>query len=125
LLLFPFLKTAVFATSCVYGKKFKVHQVCGRVEDKDGATIPNASISLNKPESSEVIRQISSDKEGNFQFDEMQSGEYELRVKYAGFWDAAQPFVVSHPAKLKKCSEPIKVVMQLAGSCSSVEKLKR
>jgi hypothetical protein len=123
LCLFLLLNSPAFATSCINGHKFKVHQVCGRVQDKDGAVIPNASVSLNKPGNSEPIEKVSSDQEGNFQFSQMQSGEYELHVKYSGFWDPAQPFFVSHPTKTQTCQEPLRVVMKLAGSCSYIEKL--
>jgi hypothetical protein len=118
------LSTSLFATTCIVGKKLKVHQVCGQVVDKDGAVVAEAFVFLKSLGGAETVATISTDQEGNFQFSDLKSGEYELRVKLDGFWDASQPFILSSPRRSQACKERLKVVMNLAGSCSYVEKFK-
>jgi hypothetical protein len=116
------LSASLFATTCIVGKKLKVQKVCGRVVDKNGAVIAEASVFVKSSGSAETIAKISTDQDGNFQFSDLSNGEYELRVKLDGFWDASQPFILSSPRKSQTCRERLKVVMNPAGSCSYVEK---
>ena len=109
------------ATTCIAGKSFKVPQVCGIVADKQGAAIPNATIQLTPKGHSENAKEISSGEEGRFIFSNVADGQYELRVKVDGFWDAWQPLAVSRSHEYRKCSHPIRVVMVPAGGCSYVE----
>jgi|HubBroStandDraft_4_1064222.scaffolds.fasta_scaffold992114_1 hypothetical protein len=52
---------------CVANKKFKVNQVCGYVQDKDGAVVPDTSVLL-KNIGDKQIKEVSTDHEGKFQF---------------------------------------------------------
>ena len=109
------------ATTCVAGKSFKVSQVCGAVTDKDGAVIPDAKIQITPKNHLEGEKDARSDKNGDFVIPNVTDGEYELRVKYSGFWDAWQPFRVSGSGAKRRCTKPIHVVMVPAGGCSYVE----
>ena len=109
------------ATTCVAGQKFRVRQVCGTVTDKDGAVIPDAKIKITLKGHSQAATDLSSDQIGNFAVPSVTDGEYEIRVKYSGFWDAWQPFTVSGSRTGKECRKPIHVVMVPAGGCSYVE----
>jgi Carboxypeptidase regulatory-like domain len=121
LILFVLLASSAFATSCVWGKKFKVRRVCGQVKDVYGGEIPNATVQLTRQGRAEIVGEAQTAADGMFALDGIASGDYEIRIKYAGFWDASQDFRVVRPARVKTCSQPIRVVMKPAGSCSYVE----
>ncbi len=109
------------ATTCIAGKSFKVRQVCGQVKDFAGLAIPNATVQLRKNGDTDVRFALQTDNDGKFRFSNVADGDYELRVKFAGFWDAAQPFIVEKSRENDLCPKPIRVVMKPAGQCSYVE----
>jgi hypothetical protein len=115
------LTTMSFATSCVWGKKFKTRQVCGKVKDAYGAIIPNATVQVKKLGGTEVVAESKTTLDGVFALHEIAGGDYEIRIKAEGFWDASQSFRLSRPAKGQNCARPVRVVMKVAGSCSYVE----
>ena len=119
------LSLPAFGKVCVANKKFKVREVCGYIRDKDGAVIPGASVSLKRVGAIQNVKEVSSDDEGKFQFDEVTDGDYELRVKYPIFDDAWQPILVAGSHKKVSCPKPMSVVMRFTDDCSSVEKSKR
>jgi hypothetical protein len=119
--MFVISSVPLYATTCVAGRKFKVHELCGTVADKQGAVIPDAKVQVTPKGQPEEMKELSSDQEGRFAFQTIADGEYELRVKYSGFWDAWQPFVVSGSSSSRKCNRPIRIVMVPAGGCSYVE----
>jgi hypothetical protein len=110
-----------FATSCVWGKKFKIRQVCGQVRDAYGAEIPDATVQLSRQGQEEVVKEAQTAADGTFSLPNIASGNYVIRIKSAIFWDASQDFQLTRPAKGARCSHPIRVVMKPAGSCSYVE----
>ena len=118
--LFAFTSSS-FATTCVWGKKFKTRKVCGIVRDVSGAEIPDATVRVEKVETGEVIAKSQSSANGSFALADVASGDYVIRVKFNGFWDASQNFRLDGPVKGTGCSHPIRVVMKPAGSCSYVE----
>ena len=115
------LTGASLATECVWGKQFKVRQVCGKVKDWQGAEVPNATVQLKRRGQSESFAEVRTASDGSFAVAEVPGGDYEIRVKLSGFWDASQGFRVDHPKKSTACSQPIRVVMKVAGQCSYVE----
>jgi hypothetical protein len=112
---------STFGTTCVAGKSFKVRQVCGHVRDFAGASIPGAIIQISPKGRADSISKTNTDSSGNFRFEGLPAGEYEMRVKFAGFWDASQNFELARPAAAAECKRPIRVVMKPAGGCSYVE----
>jgi hypothetical protein len=109
------------ATTCVAGKKFKVRQFCGTVTDKDGAVIPDAKIEITPKGHPEQTKSAISDEDGRFGISNLGDGDYEIRAKYSGFWDAWQPFAISGSGASGRCMKPIHVVMLPAGECSYIK----
>jgi len=107
------------ATTCIAGKSFTVSQVCGIVTDEDGAVIPDATIHIGPKNHSEDAKEVSSDKDGRFTIPNVVAGEYQIRVKYSGFWDASQPFRVTGSRASGKCTKQIRIVMKPAGAVTS------
>jgi hypothetical protein len=124
---FTFVLVAVMAalpshaTTCVAGKKFKVRQVCGTVTDEDGAVIADTKIEITPSGHPEQVKNAISGQDGTFAVSNLPDGEYEIRAKYSGFWDAWQLFAISGSGVKGKCTKPIHVVMVPAGGCSYVE----
>jgi hypothetical protein len=110
-----------FATTCVWGKKFKTRKVCGIVRDMSGAELPGATIQIEKADTQAVVAESPSHTDGSFAVANVADGDYVIRVKSNGFWDATQNFRLDRPLKGTRCSHPIRVVMKPAGSCSYVE----
>jgi hypothetical protein len=110
-----------FATSCVWGKKFKTHKVCGLVRDRYGAEMPDAKVSIERPRTEDVVGQTQTRHDGSFDLTEAAPGDYIIRVRYRGFVDATQVFRLAHPDKRQSCKQPIQVTMDVAGRCSAVE----
>jgi len=103
----------------VANKKFKVKQVCGRVTDLSGVPIPKVPIEL-QDEKSVPVRQAITDDDGVFTMSDSPKGEYILRVQYAGFASAWQPFVVTKRNSSGSCNNPMQVHLEFAGRCSGV-----
>jgi hypothetical protein len=114
-----------FGNVCVANRKFKVNRVCGSVRDKDRVVVPDAFVLLKRVDDQTDLKRVSTDQEGKFQFSDIPSGEYELRVKYSAFADAWQPITVTKPDKSGKCSKPMSANMEFIGGCSSIEKFKK
>jgi len=103
----------------VWGKSFKVREVCGRVVDFQGALIPGAKIQVTRQDESRPLAEGESDNNGNFYLANVPNGTYVLRVQFAGFPDASQLFKVVRPKTPGGCQQPIRVVMNTR--CSYVE----
>jgi hypothetical protein len=110
-----------FATTCIAGKKLKIRQVCGQVRDAGGAEIPNAKVQVTRQGQGGIVAEAQTAADGTFALPGIASGDYEIRITFAGFWDASQDFQLTRLAKGAGCSHPIRVVMKPAGSCSYVE----
>lgn len=57
----------------------------GTVTDASGGVIPNAELRLLEPATGQVVRQSTSTSNGDFEFDELKPGTYELRCTATGF----------------------------------------
>jgi hypothetical protein len=57
----------------------------GTVTDVSGGVVPNAELRLLEPATGQVVRQAMSTSTGDFEFDELKPGTYELRCTSAGF----------------------------------------
>lgn len=117
------LSISARATTCIALKKFKVRQVCGRVQTGLGDVIPNAAIQVTKKGRPDTAVRMQTDGGGNFTFRRFDEGEYEIQVETYGFRSVSQEFELRRPMKEgRQCDRPILVTMQLAGGCSSVAK---
>ncbi len=115
------LSVSSFATSCVWGKKFKTHQVCGIVRDVYGAEMPGATVRVERPETEEVVAESQTGADGSFVLKSLAAGDYVIRVESRGFADASQSFRLVHPYEGQGCRTPVRVVMDVGGRCSGVE----
>ena len=114
------------ATTCVMLKKFKVRQVCGQVQTVLCDVIPDATVQITKKGNPQTAERAQSDSAGNFRFGRLDEGEYSIQVEVRGFHSVAQEFEIRHPkAQTLDCRHPLVVLMQVAGGCSSVEKVRR
>ena len=95
----------------MWGKSFKVREVCGRVVDFQGALIPGAKMQVMRRDESRPLAEGESDNNGNFYLANVPNGTYVLRVQFAGFPDASQLFKVVRPKTPGGCQQPIRVVM--------------
>jgi len=109
------------ATTCIQGKRFKVRQVCGKVRDWQGVEIPDASVQVKRTGQTQAFAEVQTASDGSFSIADVPSGDYEIRIKLRGFWDASQDFQVDRPRTSATCTQPIRVVMKVAGQCSYVE----
>jgi len=66
----------------------------GTVTDPSGAVVPNASIVLKEPATGVLVRQSSSDGQGNYEFADIKPGTYRLTVEAAGFQSASVDEIV-------------------------------
>jgi len=109
------------ATTCVANKIFKVNQVCGRVVDPTGAPIPGVEVELLNSHST-ILQKALTNESGTFGVQNVLPGQYVIRVRFAGFATAWQPFVLTKNKPNATCNKLIQVNLGLAGRCSSVNK---
>jgi hemoglobin/transferrin/lactoferrin receptor protein len=69
-------------------------RVSGVVRDSSGAVIANAGVALTTGEQMSV-RNVRTDKDGRFEFDQLAPGRYLLVVSFSGFTDKRVPVTVS------------------------------
>jgi carboxypeptidase family protein len=118
------LSASCSATTCIALKKFKVRQVCGQVVTPAGDVIPDATVQVRKKGESMALS-THTDTDGNFKFDRIFEGEYEIEVDVPGFRSALQEFEVARPKKAGRCVRPLVALMHVGGGCSSVAKTAR
>jgi hypothetical protein len=110
------------ATTCVANKIFKVKHVCGRVLDPTGVPISGVEVELLDSHSNVLRKAVTSDS-GTFDIQNVLPDQYVIRVQFAGFATAWQPFVLTENKPNAAC-KPMEVHLEVAGSCSSVNKPK-
>jgi hypothetical protein len=111
------------ATTCVANKIFKIKRVCGRVVDPTDAPIPGVEVELLDSHSN-VLQKALTNESGTFRMQNVLPGQYVIRVQFAGFASAWQPFVLTKNKPNAPCNKPMQVHLELAGRCSSVNKPK-
>jgi hypothetical protein len=111
------------ATTCVANKIFNVKQVCGRVVDPTDVPIPGVEVEL-LDSASNILQHALTNESGTFDMQNISPGQYVIRVQFAGFATAWQPFVLTKNKPNARCNKPMQVHLQLAGRCSSVNRQK-
>ena len=107
------------ATTCVANKIFKVKQVCGRVVDPTDAAIPGVEVELLDSHSN-ILQKALTNESGTFDMRNVLPGQYVIRMQFAGFATAWQPFVLTKSKPNVGCNKPMQVRLEVAGRCSSV-----
>ena len=102
------------ATTCVEQPLKPLHRICGVVFFLSGDRIANAKVSVLQAGKEISVQQT--DVEGNFSFDQLKPGDYELRVRVEGVGSAATQVVLVHPGA--KSTKEIAVHMTPNGVCS-------
>jgi hypothetical protein len=106
----------IFATQttqadvCVY-KPPKVQRVCGVIVDPYGRPIPNVNVSVLKEKV--ALETATTDGTGEFDFDSIRSGKYELDAVVPGFQHASYQLTVSNSAW--SCKHALEVKMAVGG----------
>lgn len=108
-------------TSCglVYteGVKYSemtVSRICGDVTDVQGGAVPNAQVLLlGSGDAAEVVDQIRSERNGQFDFQAQREGTYQLLVKSPGFRPYLRVIHVQHGEASQGCPQSIHVRLGL------------
>jgi carboxypeptidase family protein len=97
-----------------------VGNLCGSVIDPLGAVISNADVRLleDTPQLNSV-KQVRTDRKGNFVIQEPPTGKYQLMVQSPGFYALKVPIRLQEAKDLQNCVRPIVVTLGVGGSCSS------
>jgi hypothetical protein len=111
------------ATTCVANKISNLKQVCGRVVDPTDVPIPGVEVEL-LDSASNILQHALTNESGTFDMQNISPGQYVIRVQFAGFATAWQPFVLTKNKPNARCNKPMQVHLQLAGKCSSVNRPK-
>jgi hypothetical protein len=128
------LDLALSLSTCglMYGKpeacethELQVANICGKVLDATGATVPRATVELNRTDSDKDfyrLIQVNS-RDATFAISDLPPGEYSLLVSVpesSGFKMLIQPLRVLDGTGTP-CSEQVKVTLAVSGSCSKAE----
>jgi hypothetical protein len=102
---------------CIYPAERTLKSVSGRVADQAGAGVFDSCVTLFDKSNSPISR-TSTDDEGNFSLNSIQSGRYLLVVGYPGFAPAIQAIRIRKRASGRK----LKIIMAANGidTCSIV-----
>ena len=95
------------ATTCVWGKRFETHKVCGVVRDVYGGELAGATVRAEKLQSKEVVAGAQTSADGFFTLSGLAAGDYVIRVKSEGLVEASQSFRLVHPDKGKGLSSAV------------------
>ncbi len=94
------------ADVCVY-KPPKIRRVCGVIVDPSGAPLRDATVTVLK--GGTTVKALTTDDTGEFDFDVMQPGKYELDASLAGFQHARYQLTLSKPTH--SCRHALRVQM--------------
>jgi hypothetical protein len=94
------------ADVCVY-KPPKVRRVCGVIVDQSGVPIPAVKVTVLKDGT--AVKSGTTDESGEFDFDTIQSGKYELDATVLGFQHARYQLTVLKPTN--SCKRALRIEM--------------
>jgi hypothetical protein len=84
-----FLASLIFAGWCAFSPRLAAQTVNatlrGAVADASGGVIPNASVTLIEPATGRTVQSLKSMSTGDFEFDELKPGSYEIQCSAPGF----------------------------------------
>ncbi len=94
-----------------------VRCVCGKLIDPTGGPVSGVTVTVIKDGIDLATKET--DDHGNFIFDELKSGSYELSAHQLGFLPFRSPIVVANPAKRCKRGLFIMLVLSYPDNCGS------
>ena len=74
----------------------------GTITDTSGSLIPGADLTLVEPATGQVVRRVSSHGDGDFEFDELKPGIYQLRCSASGFKEFVAENIVLDSGQIRK-----------------------
>jgi len=74
-----------FAFFSIYGMAQDVHLVKGTIENVKNEKLAFVSVTLNNAETNEFITDLTTDDDGNFNFEEVADGKYKLVITEFGY----------------------------------------
>ena len=98
------------ADVCVY-KPPKVRRICGIIVDQQGVAIPGVAVTILK-DATTIATSATADA-GEFNFDVMEPGKYELDTAAPGFKHARYQLTLSRPTR--SCKNALLVKMEAGG----------
>jgi Carboxypeptidase regulatory-like domain len=110
----------VGANTCL-GPKNAVHAstICGKVQDPTGEFVADLDLQL-VDKSKAVIAEVHTDSKGNFAFQSIPKGEYNLTTD-STVWHLFWPVLVTDLKSAKNCKRPMTIELSL-GCPASVSK---
>ncbi len=94
-----------------------VRCVCGQLIDPVGGPVSGVTVKVTKGGTDVATKET--DSHGNFIFDEMKPGSYELSAHLDGFRQFRSPIVVANPAKQCKRGLLIMLALPYPDNCGS------
>jgi len=88
----------------------KASVVCGRVTYPNGEFVPNFHLQLVRGD--EVVAQVQTDSTGDFMFEPVPRGDYDLTTKAEG-WYLFWPVTVTSTRLRRHCADPLEVKISL------------
>jgi hypothetical protein len=97
--------------------------VCGTIIDEAGEVVSRADVTILKD--GKGIATLETGADGNFSFDELKTGSYDLHARAVGFRLFSFPIVVENPAK--KCKQRLEIILPASGleTCTGIRLVKR
>ena len=96
------------ADVCVY-KPPKVRRVCGTIVDSSGRPIPSVKVTVMKD--GKALKTDETDENGEFDFQAILPGKYELDAKIPGFHPAGYQLTLSRPTN--SCKHALRIEMEV------------
>jgi len=96
------------ADVCVY-KPPKVRRICGIIVDPQGVPVPRVTVTILK--GTRKVETTTTEDNGEFDFDVMESGKYELDATASGFNHAQYQMTLASPSR--SCEHALRVEMEI------------
>jgi hypothetical protein len=98
------------AEVCVYETQ-KVRRACGTIVDVFGRPLSGAQVAVTRDGT--VVKELSTDASGEFDFDAVPAGKYDLDVKIPGFKSAQYRLNLSRP--MRTCKNALGIEVSVTG----------
>jgi len=109
------------ATTCILVPIKPIRHVCGMLTNQLGEPIPNAKVAILR--GAREIVSVQTSEDGKFSFEQLEAGNYEIRVQADHYNSVQSPFILVKPKT--KCKRALQVILAAGMSCSSVGLIKR